>query len=102
MKKALIVFVAALAFGQPAFAKSNEELSDKNVEEILRTGLKDPDSARFRFQKSRFECDLGDGIRGICGVVEINARNSYGGYTGFEKFYYVIDNGRLVHMQRKE
>jgi hypothetical protein len=34
--------------------------------------LKDPDSARFRNQKS------------VCG--EVNAKNSYGGYVGFRRF----------------
>ena len=49
--------------------------------DMVREKLKDPDSARFRnvfFNRGR------DNVPIACG--EVNARNSFGGYTGFERF----------------
>ena len=40
---------------------------------MVKNTLKDPDSAQFQ------------NIEGYCG--EVNAKNSYGGYIGFKKFY---------------
>lgn len=44
-----------------------------NVEKLVKEQLKDPDSAQFK------------DVKGKCG--EVNAKNSYGGYTGFKRFY---------------
>lgn len=49
--------------------------TEKETMKIVKSSLKDPDSAEFQ------------NIKGYCG--EVNARNSYGGYTGFDKFYVV-------------
>jgi hypothetical protein len=47
----------------------------RNAEDTVRTNLKDPDSGKFRG-----EWVTADGaVRG-----EVNARNGYGGFTGFE------------------
>jgi hypothetical protein len=50
-----------------------------NVTEAIASGikyqLKDPDSARFRNFRMNAEGDF---------CVEVNARNEYGGYTGFQ------------------
>lgn len=43
------------------------------TEEIVRGQLKDPSSAEFK------------DVKGNCGFV--NAKNSFGGYTGFKRFY---------------
>ncbi|MBC7860285.1 MAG: hypothetical protein H7Z39_16250 [Burkholderiaceae bacterium] len=47
--------------------------------------LKDADSAKFRNVRS-----VGDGLF-VCG--EVNAKNSYGGYVGFKKFYFDWPDG---------
>jgi hypothetical protein len=47
-------------------------------ERIVRQHLRDPDSARFRNVFSS------QGFAATCG--EVNARNGFGGYTGFSKF----------------
>ena len=52
--------------------KSQEEL-----QALVRTALKDPESATFK------ELNYVDG-RALCG--QVNAKNSYGGYTGFRRF----------------
>ena len=53
---------------------------EKETEELVRESLKDPDSAQFK------------NVKGYCG--EVNSKNSYGGYVGFNKFY--ISNGYPV------
>lgn len=52
----------------------------KKVEEMVTYGLKDPESSRFR--NLRFVKYEGRVV--VCG--EVNAKNSYGGYVGFENF----------------
>ena len=68
----------------------------------LQLGLKEPESARFRNVRIRSWINPRGGILevGICG--EMNAKNSYGGYGGWEQFGYSevgypsIDTGRLA------
>ncbi|HEX8012474.1 MAG TPA: hypothetical protein VF814_16310 [Casimicrobiaceae bacterium] len=51
--------------------------------------LKDPESARFKgVDYVRGVCDEG-AYDIVCGMV--NARNSYGGYTGFKTWAYIAD-----------
>lgn len=51
--------------------------TENETKELVSRSLKDPDSAKFQ------------NIKGYCG--EANAKNSYGGYTGFKRFY--LSNG---------
>jgi hypothetical protein len=51
---------------------ARREETRRVVREMVSATLKDPDSARFRNQQ------------GICG--EANAKNSFGGYVGFQRF----------------
>jgi hypothetical protein len=64
--------------------------------------LKDPESARFRFGTptraySNKGLIYGGGIAfvGHAVTVHINARNSYGGYTGFKEYTALFSNGSL-------
>ncbi|WP_109150679.1 hypothetical protein [Azospirillum sp. TSO5] len=52
------------------------------AEEAVRKDLKDPESARFRPPFMAFRDESGD--IAVCGYA--NAKNSYGGYVGFEPF----------------
>lgn len=63
----------------------------KATKEIVRATLKDPDSAQFR-NVALFLNESGTGR--VCG--EVNAKNSFGGYTGFEVFYYAADTVEVV------
>lgn len=68
-------------------AKQRKEIAEGNYQPFiarakrsLASGFKDPDSAQFR--------DLfisGDAMPVLCG--EVNAKNSYGAYVGFRRFY---------------
>jgi len=65
------------------------------MESAMRYQMKDPDSSKFRNQRY---FDLGDyngegRMIAVCG--EVNGKNSYGGYTGYEDFYlrYNADSG---------
>jgi hypothetical protein len=51
-----------------------------NGREKIKEQLKDPESATFR----NVHFYSGGGVPVVCG--EVNARNAFGGYTGFERF----------------
>lgn len=53
--------------------------------------LKDPDSAKFKNSYQAYRLENGDLV--ICG--EMNAKNSFGGYVGYEP-YYVRLRGNIV------
>lgn len=48
--------------------------SERQAQEVIRNQMKDPDSARF----GRFETN------GKKACLEVNGKNSFGGYTGFQ------------------
>lgn len=64
------------------------------VESTVRQSLKDPESARFSNITAGRSAD---GFT-VCG--QVNAKNSYGGYTGPARFYGTLsgDNFRLVQL----
>lgn len=70
------------------------ETQRKAVEAAVRQSLKDPESARFG------DITAGRSADGttVCG--QVNAKNSYGGYTGPARFYGTLsgDNFRLVQL----
>jgi hypothetical protein len=61
--------------------RSLSALEISAIEEGVRNGLKDPESARF---KHPFADSYAIGESYYCGYV--NAKNSYGGYTGDQPF----------------
>ena len=77
------------------------------VERVIMARLKDPESVRFRHQtcyQSYWESGVGAnfGLKGN-GVMfgwiqhgEVNAKNSFGGYTGFQPYKMMLRNGRVV------
>lgn len=52
----------------------------KEAQQVMREMMKDPATVQFR----RARIVKKDGLRFVCG--EINAKNSYGGYVGFQRF----------------
>lgn len=74
--------------GGGSSASSEDALADVGNQQLwivkshdgIRARMKDPDSAEFR--NSRFYS--GGPAPAVCG--EVNAKNSFGGFTGFERF----------------
>jgi hypothetical protein len=84
---ALVMPVAAIA--QPAGITTEErgqaEVSIQNAGRYLAQTMRDPASATFRnvFLYKRINAKPGHKVT-VCG--EVNARNGYGGLTGFQQF----------------
>jgi hypothetical protein len=66
-------------------AQQAPELNEKLLQEAFQGTLKDADSAKFR--AIRYKMDAPEGWT-MCG--EVNAKNSYGGYAGFQPFYVMV------------
>lgn len=77
-----------------------------NYEQLIKTSfansLKDPDSARYgRFSKPRKEQIIrnNQAIYGYSVCAPVNAKNSYGGYTGTHTHWFFIRDGQIVRSQ---
>lgn len=90
----LITFsLIALGFATPALSNpaKNTKIPDSTKVALVKTfvanSLKDPEAARFRGVKLKWE--------NVCG--EVNAKNGYGAYVGYRRFYAIdaVD----VHME---
>lgn len=82
------------------------------VKSAILPHLKDPDSARFTFNGqpevygfSNFDKsytstivreDYSRPLIGWTGMVQVNAKNSFGGYAGNQGYLYIFKNGRVV------
>lgn len=71
--------------------KTTPELTIK-AEEIVKQQLKDPSSAQFR---NAFITTPADDTSQISYCGEVNAKNAYGGYTGFKPFFVDFENGPI-------
>lgn len=115
MKRSSSLLVCGLALGVALFsggcvtqqnlATADFGPSPANAEEKTReyfnSALKDPESARIKFVGLHKAFSI-DGLiiggakhYGWVQVVEVNAKNSYGGYTG-SKLYYIFFEGGSV------
>lgn len=72
---------------QAAVAKVNPKAALASAKNRILWTLKDPDSARWRQAKVAANGD-------VC--IEVNAKNSYGGYTGFEAMYVEYDTSYIA------
>ncbi|HHV68920.1 MAG TPA: DUF4124 domain-containing protein [Ochrobactrum intermedium] len=87
---------------QPSIDKATApQRTQDELQAAVRASLKDPDSANFNDLQH-----VGDG-RALCG--QVNAKNSYGGYTGFKRFvadfegvYWAGDGSAQVDIGRPE
>lgn len=64
--------------------------------------LKDPDSAKYTdFSTPRKEHAIANkrAIYGYSSCVLVNAKNSYGGYTGNQQIWFFYQNGQIVRTQ---
>lgn len=74
--------------------------------------FKDPESVRFIFEmESPSPCIIyayekqrapHKDAKGLCGTVNINAKNSYGGYVGSKSYVYVVAESTLTFLEPRE
>lgn len=83
MKRVLCAFLGLTAFGF-SIAQSAPKVNERALREAMEIHLKDAPSARFKnIRQQKTEAKI-PGMWDICG--EVNSKNSYGGYAGFETF----------------
>ncbi|MDP9706630.1 UNVERIFIED_ORG: hypothetical protein J2W64_003844 [Rahnella aquatilis] len=73
----------------------------QQIKNYMASALKDPESARYTFEQP-FKAYSQDGsmastsggvIYGYASGVQVNAKNSYGGYTGNQLYVFMFSNG---------
>lgn len=84
----LFAGIALVALAASCGSKSDAQLEADKLKMKAASGLKDPDSAKFR------DLRLKSGM--LCG--EVNAKNSYGAYAGNEQFSAI---GQTVQMRNE-
>jgi len=90
-----LLVLLALAVPTTAFSATPPSKASKDfdaakvlvVKSFVANRLKDPDAAKFRGVKVKWDT--------VCG--EVNAKNSYGGYVGYRRFYAI--DGSDLHME---
>ena len=73
------------------------------IKEYDTFNLKDPDSAKYsRFSKPRKEqvIEKLKVIYGYSSCVYVNAKNSYGAYSGNTLYWYFFRNGKIIRSQK--
>lgn len=88
MKKIVVIVGAALVL--VAGCQSAEDQTIAEAQRLAADLLRDPSSAQFRHLRYRV---AETGARVVCG--EINGKNAYGGYPGFQRFLYDSGNVKL-------
>lgn len=77
----------ALLLAAPIASSADDPAQFEAAKRAVIARLKDPDSAQFRNLR------IGKGDI-VCG--EVNARNSYGGMTGFQPFFATAESADIV------
>lgn len=95
--------VATIGYGAELPADWQER-----VKTFMEMRLKDPVSAIWKFDEKSATAWAGEsdmnGVRVVAGHVvtgQVNAKNSYGGYTGFEQYQFMIRDGEVIAYQSK-
>lgn len=65
----------------------------ERIQALLEERLKDPDSAKFKFFDPKKGYTASTRHFGYVVPVDVNAKNSYGGYTGYKSYYFVYYHG---------
>ncbi len=90
MKFSLILLAFFCSFNAYAGERALTKIERIAIERSVKERLKDPDSAKFKHSKlvqTKKEGNI------YCGLV--NAKNSFGGYTGFQPFQTYVAVGTL-------
>lgn len=99
MKPLLLTAVAILSIAAKApqdFGPAPDlEGAKADAERGVKVFLKDEDSAHFRYRDEPLK--LGKKGWFVCG--QVNAKNSYGGYSGFQTFSATVNPGEEVYVK---
>ena len=82
-----------------------QDEAENQIKSYFNRALKDPESARYGFSKVEKGHVIGNAFQGsplYVGYVvyaKVNAKNSYGGYTGDKGYLFLFQNGRLAKGQ---
>lgn len=107
----ILIIISTILISSCASKPTQEELNNadygiypENYQEIIvnhfSMRLKDPSSAQYSFLKEPEKQWYGFGnVYGYGVCLTINAKNSYGGYTGQKLYFVMIRDGRLVKEQ---
>lgn len=95
--------IDAADYGSPMVQAEAENLAKQWFANVL----KDPESARYQWNK--FEkgwaaaslLDGGDHLFGYLLYCKVNAKNSFGGYTGFQNYVFVYKNNQITGVWRQ-
>ena len=93
------VYKAHKSAKESYFGNPPSEEAITGSEESIRRSFKDPDSAIFDWQPP-YRCVYPSGFDvsyGWCAYVYINAKNSFGGYTGYRKWLTLWERNHLVY-----
>lgn len=97
MKRLLLAFLVAGCVNTQPVTTSRAALAPDEIE-FVRSGIadamKDPGSAQFR-NWTAYNVSNGDRI--VCG--EVNAKNSFGAYVGFDPFYVRLRGRETISVQ---
>lgn len=98
-KKKYAEYVASLP---PEGEQPTLEYVQRAVLAYFKLALKDPDSAKYEWGSIELGTWKGAlerfGTPGWIATVHVNAKNSYGGYTGFTPFKFVFRSGSIVEI----
>ncbi|MFT1618124.1 hypothetical protein [Enterobacter kobei] len=87
---------------ETADAGSKPDNSKFIIESAIRDQLKDPESAKFsEFTEPRKEVIVENRnfVYGYSSCVYVNAKNSYGGYTGKQLYWAFMRNGQVLRIK---
>jgi hypothetical protein len=96
MKNKLVIAFALIVFSSVSVAADLTAKEKSAIVNAVKEQLKDPDSAKFKWVKLADRINPKNFVDSYCGLV--NAKNSYGGYTGFEPFEVMVarsDNNKF-------
>lgn len=89
-----LVLLSFAAVSAPIYAGINHATAINTAHKSVTKDFKDPSSAQFR---NEYVIDKSGGEYIVCG--EVNGKNSYGAYVGFEQYYFTSFSGSMVHSE---
>ena len=108
MKKLVILFLFILSgcASTPAPTDYGRVMNTEECRDLaiayFNGSLKDPESATYRWAPCKKTVDIGPlfspDIAGYAIYMMVNAKNSYGGYTGEKGYNVVLKNGTVIRV----